>query len=346
MKKKIFSIVAVAACFTGHFVGAQELYNGSDPVGTVSYALPQTVISLEVEAVREDFHAGPYAKFAKKYLGIDVRQEDQTTCNIVAVTMNSYSEADPSRRYNVTLGKGQPNFLSLTNQGLISFGGARDAVTKWRFSHESEGDFSDRGVSSNLTSESTTLYTAVKQENRFGTMAVNQQMVVEKPLETRAKEAAEMIFSLREKKLDIVIGNTDATYSGEAMAAAVEELTRLEAEYMSMFLGYSDTQTQKMNYDIVPEAGVASQRYIAFRVSDTEGLVATDNVTGRPFILDLVPQTIVNATPSGKSSSVKVVYYKIPAVCSVKLSDGVNILLQSRVPVYQLGVESSIPIQQ
>ena len=37
-------------------------------------------------------------------------------------------------------------------------------------------------------------------------------------------------------------------------------------------------------------------------------------------------------------------YYRIPAVCTVKLMDGANLLLQSRMPVYQLGQESSLPV--
>jgi hypothetical protein len=36
-------------------------------------------------------------------------------------------------------------------------------------------------------------------------------------------------------------------------------------------------------------------------------------------------------------------YYRIPAICTVKLSDNGNLLLQDRVPIYQLGIESSIP---
>lgn len=48
--------------------------SAQDPVGTVSYALPQTTITIEVEAVREYFYAGPYAKYAQKYLGVDARQ--------------------------------------------------------------------------------------------------------------------------------------------------------------------------------------------------------------------------------------------------------------------------------
>ncbi len=336
--------MVAALVLSARSLGAQEIYTGSDPVGTISYALPQTVISLEVEAVKEDFHAGPYARYAKKYLGIDVRQEDESSCTISSVRMQPYSEADQSRRYSYTPGKTQTTFLALTSQGLVSFGGARTSETQWRFSNESKADFSERGVNSNLTSESATLYKNVKGDNGYSTVAVQQQMVVEKPLETRAKEAAETIFSLREKKMDIVTGDTDATYSGEAMAAAIDEINRLEKEYMSLFVGYSDLQTQQMNYDVVPSATAGSQRYVAFSVSDTEGLVAADNVSGKPYLLELVPEKI-SAAAGGKEAAAKVAYYRIPAVCTVRLTDGVNVLLQSRMPVYQLGIDSTIPVQ-
>ena len=38
------------------------------------------------------------------------------------------------------------------------------------------------------------------------------------------------------------------------------------------------------------------------------------------------------------------VYFRIPAVCTIKIKNGVEQLLQSRVPVYQLGQESSLPV--
>jgi hypothetical protein len=40
----------------------------------------------------------------------------------------------------------------------------------------------------------------------------------------------------------------------------------------------------------------------------------------------------------------EVVHYRIPAVCTVKIKNGADLLLQSRVPVYQLGQESSLPV--
>ncbi len=345
MKKTALLLPLAGVLFLTATASAQEIYLGSDPVGTVSYALPETVISLEVEAQKETFHAGPYARFAKKYLGTDARQADASSCRILSIKMVPYAEADQSRRFNIVPGKGQNTFLALTSQGLVSFGGARNAETQWRFAHDSESDFSAAGTSSNLTSESATLYKDVRGADGFSMVAVQQKMVVEKPLETKAAEAADMIFNLREKRMDIVTGNTDATYSGEAMSAALKEIDRLEKEYLSLFIGYTDISGQKMNYDVVPSPDAKSQRYIAFRVSDEEGLVSADNVSGKPYVLELKPEEIRNADAGGKGSSSKAIYYRIPAVCTVTLSDGMDILLQSRMPVYQLGTESSLPVQ-
>ena len=111
-----------------------------------------------------------------------------------------------------------------------------------------------------------------------------------------------------------------------------------------MFIGYSDFQTQRMKCDVVPEKDRKSQTYVAFRLSDADGIVSADNVSGKPYLLELIPQPVSQA--SGKASSAKgaVAIYRIPAICSVKLTDGVNPILQDRVAVYQLGIESYFPI--
>lgn len=315
--------------------------SAQDPVGTVSYALPKTAIVLEVEAVRENFYAGPYAKFAQKYLGVDARQEDQSTCTLSAVKMIPTIEADQNNRYFVTPDKNSMSFLALTSQGLIAVNdGNFGNGAEWRFASQAGADFSDKGVSSNLTSEATTLFRGV-DGNRVG---VQQSMVVQKSLEQRAQEAAEMIFELRKKRVQIVTGDTDATYSGEAMGAALAEIAALEKEYLSMFIGYSDFQTQKMKCDVVPEKDRKSQTYVAFRLSDTDGIVSADNMSGKPYLLELTPQPVSPAAGKGTAARGNVAVYRIPAICAVKLTDGVNPILQDRVAVYQLGVESYFPL--
>lgn len=321
--------------------------SAQDPVGTVSYALPQTTITIEVEAVREYFYAGPYAKYAQKYLGVDARQADQTTCTLSTVRMTPYIEADQNFRYYVNPDKTTQSFLSLTSQGLIAVNdGSFGESAEWRFTTQAGADFNGKGVSSNLTSEAATLYRGVKEDASYNRIAVQQNMVVQKSLEQRAKEAADMIFNLRQKRVQIVTGDTDATYSGEAMGAALKEISALEKEYMSMFIGYSDFQTQKLKCDVVPVKNRKSQTYVAFRISDTDGIVSADNMSGKPYLLEIVPQPIGEASGKGAQAKSNVAIYRIPAICTVRLSDGVTSFLQDRMAIYQLGTEGYFPLSK
>ncbi len=330
----------------GGSASAQNSASGVDPEGALVYSLPQTSVRLQVEAQKETFHAGPYAKYAQKYLGIEARQSDATAYSVVSVDMSPLVEADLATRYTVAPGAGVPTFLSMTSQGLVSVSFAASSDTKWRFPVAAKGDFSDKGLTSALTSESATLYRNVKSESSYNKVAIQQEMVVQKSLDAKAKEAAEMIFNLRKKRVQIVTGDTDATFSGEAMTSAINEISKLESEYMSMFIGYSEYSSQKMNYDVVPTNDNESQLYVAFRLSDSKGLVPADDLSGKPYLLEFVKQQV--AVPADKSVKSKgaVAHYRVPAVCTVKLTDGVNVLLQSRMAVYQLGVESTFPLSK
>lgn len=336
MKKTITA--TLAALLLSAVAGYAQASLGSDVSGTVSYALPSTVITLEVEAVVETFHAGPYAKYAQKYLGINAKTSDGSSVQVTNVKMTPSIEADPSARYQVSVAKGGASFLALTSQGLVCTGDAFGSSGEWRFPSVAKGDFTGKAISSNLTSEATTLYRSEDNSR----VAIQQDMIVQKSAETRAKETAETIVKLRNKKIAIATGDTDASFSGEALAAALAEIEDLEREYLSMFLGYSEYQTQKVKYDVVPDASQDRQVYVAFRLSDTAGLVPADDVSGKPYVLELVPQATASDGTAGLKGNVA--YYRIPATCTVKLRDGSDVLIQSRIPVYQLGTIGAITI--
>ncbi len=341
MKK--FAVVLLFMAFA-FFASAQT---SQDPQGYISYALPSTVITLDVEAVQETFYAGPYAKYAEKYLGIKVRTKDENTVQLTQIKMTPLIEADLGRRYAIDASKKGFNpsaVLKLSSTGLVSFVDASSVEESvWRFPLEVNSNFSDKGLSSNLTSESATLYRNEKKETVYNRVSVQQDMVVAKSLEQKAAEAADTILELRRHRLQIVTGDTDATYSGEAMAAALEELERLEKEYMTLFAGYSQFQNQRMKFDVIPEAGRENQMYIAFRLSDTKGLVPADDLTGKPVIMEIVAQEISQSGVNKRSGS-DLIYYRIPNISIIKLKEGTDLLLQGRVPIYQLGQESSVPL--
>ena len=347
MNNTLKLFLAIALMALPKLASAQK---NADPEGYLTYSLPSTSIVLEVEAVQERFHVGPYAKYAEKYLGIKARQKDETSFQLTEIKMTPLLEADQSRRYTVNVKKGQidATFLKLASVGLISFSDAKFGdESVWRFPTETQSDFAGKGVSSNLTSQSATLYRSDSKTSAYDKVAVRQDMLVEKTLEQRAAETAEMILKLRKQRLQIVTGDTDATYSGEAMGAAIAEITRLEEEYMMLFAGYSEYQTQKMRFEVIPDAANESNLYVAFRLSDTTGLVPADNLSGKPVIMEIVPQPFADTAVTleeEKNKKEVLAYYRIPAVCTVRLMDGANLLLQSRMPIYQLGRESSLPV--
>ena len=346
MKNRIKSLLLLAAITVSLTTYAQK---SADPQGALTYCLPSTTITLEVTALQECFYAGPYAKFAEKYFGVKAKSENSSSFRITDIKLIPSVEADLNARYSIMLEKGKidASFLKLSSSGLVSFADASaDRPTQWRFPVSVSGDFAGIGVMSNITSKDTELFMSDKKSASNKKVSVQQSMTVTKTLEQRAEEAANMILKLRQQRLQIVTGDTDATYSGEAMGAAIEELTRLEEEYMTLFFGYSETHTQKKNFDIIPEAERETQKYRAFRISDTSGLLPADNLSGKPVFIEFIPQEIkkIEEPVDVKKKPSVLAYYRIPAVCTVKLYEGADVLLQTRVSVYQLGVEASLPV--
>ncbi|MBO7118653.1 MAG: DUF4831 family protein [Bacteroidales bacterium] len=274
---------------------------------------PKTKLSFEVSAVQEKFYAGPYAEFAQKYLGVEAKKEDSSKATLTSVVMNYGSDTDAS------------------------------GVSVWSKPGFAKAGFESKGLTSNYTSEAATLYSA-----GAASRLVSQSMTVQKTPDQKAREAADMIFNLRRNRIQIITGDTDATYSGEAMKAAIDELTALEQEYLSLFLGNTVTEEQTVTFELSPSSDEKDQIYVIFRLSDEEGLLPAEELDGKPYYLDIVPQEIASAPfsdPRAISKAKATQTVRIPAICDVKVSDGVKPFLQSRIPVYQLGEDRVYPVQ-
>lgn len=346
MKKILFTAALAVAMICGANVPAQA-QESANPSGTILYSLPKTTIHLTVTAEKESFLAGPYAKYAQKYLGNEARTEDAESYSIKTVDIAPYIEADMDNCYtaNMTAKEAQSsNFIKFCSQGLIAMSDSYTGKSEaWRFPSIAGNEaFAGKGVSGNLTNATTTLYKSVKTDGGFSKVAVQQSEVVEKSLEKKAAEAAQTIFNLRKSRVQIITGDTDATYSGEAMKAALDEISRLEQEYLTLFYGITETSEQTMNFDVIPTTDNKKQMYIAFRISDTEGLLPAGNVDGRPVVLQLTKDGEIASQGGSMLSAAtaklkKSISYRTPATVTAKLIDGDVVILQTRFPVYQLG---------
>ncbi len=350
MKNTLKIVFVLALIFASTNSYSQILNPGEKiPAGAIVYSLPSTTIHLSVEAEFESFVAGPYARFAQKYLGVEARQESGETYKIKSVEMIPFVEADPSVNIALNLGNqrnASANFLEMIDQGLIiwsdSYAGKEQKMQYPTLRNEDL--FRKSVTASNLTNEQSTLYRTVRSSTGTERIAVQQSQVVEKSLEKRAEEVAGNIFHLRSKRLNIITGDTDATFSGDAMRAAIEEINRLEEEYLALFYGKRSNGSQRMTFDIVPDKDADKQIYIAFRLSESSGLLPANNLSGRPVVLELVPESAGSAYALDANTGKDAVVYRKPVMVNARLMDGQDLVIQSRIPVYQLGTLLSFPI--
>lgn len=313
---------------------------------SVVYSLPRTTLHLKVQARCQQFTAGPYAAYAKKYLGVEAPTQNSLHYSLQSVEVSPLLEADPAHVYQLSaaaLRGADLSLLQVTAQGLIIMADSPLAGdSRWRFAPPAEAP-SQAGMIDHLQQEHTTLYQAVEQEGQMVELPVQQTITVTKNPEQQAQEAARIIFQARTDRMKIVTGDTDATYAGEALGAAMAELRRVEAEYLRLFMGTTKVSTQSLSFDVVPEKD-RSQKYIAFRLSPTGGLTAPDDISGRPIVLELTAEAAMPTAAAPAPAADVVFYYRLPQVMQLRLLDGETPLLQTRVPVYQLGTLVQFPV--
>lgn len=323
MKKSIFLLAALLCVAVNGSAAEPKAAN---------YSLPRTVISFRVEVQQEIFHAGPYARYAQKYLGVAARLADASTSRLVNVRISSAEEADPTAVYALPSGASAA-LTALTAQGLVAVAPGSEPVS-WRFKPASRAQFS--GIPSNLTRAQSTL------KGSAGT-AVKQNALVEKTAEQKAKEVADRIFEIRDYRYRILVGDTDATYSGEAMKATMDELSKMEKELTELFLGKSEYVKLYGTFETVPDPANENQIYIPFRISDEQGPVGPDNMEGKAYYFRLVSEA-VSTGDSQKAKAPASIVYRIPAVCTCTLFDASATVAQTRIPVSQLGTLALYPI--
>lgn len=323
-------------------LAAALLLPGALKAQEITYALPRTTLTIVVEVRQESFFAGPYAAYAKQMLNMSVRDQDAVTSEVTRVEIRPGLEADPQAWY--TCEPDNATLLALSAQGLVSLGGGAGESTRWRFLPGLRADFSDKGLTVPEKESTVIVYQEIQTDTAVVSIPVEHKVLVEKSLEDKASDAAEMILAVRRDRLNIASGNTDASYSGEAMGQALQELGRIEEEYMALFRGYSIFRTRTYTFEVIPASSGAVQRQMLFCLTD-DGPVETFDPLGTPYYLQIDAD---GALPEEESADRKKgrtgVRYRIPMVCRVALSRRNETLLQTRIPVYQLGREATLYI--
>jgi len=125
----------------------------------------------------------------------------------------------------------------------------------------------------------------VEYEDAMTPLPINKISTAVQTTEEQAASTAEMIFSLRKHRLDLITGEAGEHVFGAGLKAALDEIARIEKECLDMFYGTKSYSESLHSFSVVIDS--TKNEYMVCRFSDNEGVVAADNLAGKPVIIKI-----------------------------------------------------------
>lgn len=355
-KKWLFTFVFTIGFFSGFSQKAvYQLPISSENVisnPTFFYALPKTVIKVDVTVTKVTETRGLYADYAEKLLGIkDVCKENKTNYKLKDVKVSSLTIPDENLQYVVELSANQvkTNFLLDLNQRKIATETINYAELQKPITNTTSifNPFVD--VISTQTSET---YTETKIINGVVTQVpVSQTKTVTKTTAQQAQEAADFIEKIKTNRYEIISCSQEVAYTKDAFEFVVNQLNNLEKQYLELFLGTQMAEESSVSYLLIPNPDYGT--IPAFSVSPSAGVSASMTKTNaHNYYLKIETQlsnsqrVTFNETVASKPKYVVPNGFRIrksvPAFVKLIHGDTEEMNFGS-FPIYQYGIIETIP---
>ncbi|MGQ7870589.1 DUF4831 family protein [Sunxiuqinia sp. sy24] len=341
---KTYVLVALILVSTTVF-GFQKDDKKSDenlavPVEGVIYSLPRTGVRIHVKAKQEKFFHGPYFQYAEALLGIkNAASSDFERWIITDIKIETFSEPDPKQVYKAMGGSGA--MLSLTESGVLA-GINSDAVPA------AESYAVSTFLGDTQTPDLPFLDLSLNPFYELGDSATSRAIVT-KSIEEKAQEAAHTVTKLRKRRFkSLANAYEEQLPDGCAYELMVEELDKLEEEYVGLFVGKSFTKSFEYSFDFIPgESDVSGE--VAFRFSENKGVLPKTDLSGKPILVDMNKLDDLSSAQDKLKNSANVaagqsgIYYRIPGKAEIKVLNGLNTMAVARTTVAQFGSVAPFP---
>ena len=324
------------------------------------YYLPKTVIKVEIDATQKIIKKGIYSDYAEKYLGIkDVTDDDKIEWYLTDININTLSEADSNQVYLLKArNKSIANNINLSNDGvLLSINQANNEINTINdetdknisYVNNNEIAFTNLSVNKYFANVSDTSYKVVKRDSVFIKVPVLSNKVIGKTFENKAEEIANTILDLREERISLISGDYNTFPDGNAMKQLIEESYKLEAEYLSLFIGKTYEVKNKYTFYFIPDSCNIKKINTLCFFSKNNGIVS-NNLSGcYPIIIQISEQGITNSIenfkikPGKKKKNNNGIYYRIPDIAIVNIYDDNQIIASKKILISQLGTINLLP---
>jgi hypothetical protein len=325
--------------------------------GSIVYSLPMTVLNIRIDLERVTEMPGPYARYASDLLGLSkVIMNESEHWSIKAVHVVSQQEADPSEYYVIAANSlYETNALSLKKEGLIldlnpAIYAPSRSQTTGNGSDLNDFQTYDLGANEYFRIQRDTAYKNVSLDTSF----VRIPYLVEKKkrlsTDQLAEKAAARLMELREGKVLILTGESNVFPQSEA---ALNEINRLEKEYLELFAGKRWTESRSLTFQVVPKKEMTGNPQQLFRFSMEAGPLTGNQPGGVPVTINFTPEqktkelTVVKNAPSETEENAVQppagLFYRVPDVVGVTVNQGNDVFYSSRKLIFQFGNVIELP---
>ena len=273
----------------------------------VTYSLPKTSLVITAEITQVTCKAGPYYKYAEKYLGVkDAVMSDHVYYELSKVYLQNKGVPDEANTYIVEFKpKTTAPFVYLTDDGLLCTINADYSPT------ESVVAVAKRSAQ------------AAEKEQVPALMT--EELLMAGSVTRQAEVAARQIYKLRETRMDILSGEADnMPPDGEAMKIVLQQLTDQEQALTALFVGEKHRKTTFHETRIVPD----------------------DDLGGTPIYLSLHAINRAPALDpkeaEKKEKAMKGIIYNVPGKADARIEMGDKQLYRGEVQVVQFGSHEAL----
>lgn len=293
-----------------------------------TYCLPKTAVRFVITATCTTRHAGPYAQYAERFLGIeDAISEDVDSWTLDSITATTYSLPDTSETYTIEFNpKTSAPLVTLSPEGIL-------------LAINDEGDYAytlpEGGVRN------------IEVANPDPADHYSEDFLRAGSMVKKAEILAEEIYDIREKRMLIAGGEADFNPTdGEQLRLMLERQDAKEAALKTLFTGTISKKVYTYTIDYTPRKTKDSQ--ILFRFSERLGLVDNDDLAGEPYTLTLTDETTRPQAPTDNAATAKSkkkkpaktdtdVCYRMPGRGRLIIADSKHKVYEQSFPVAQFG---------
>ena len=308
------------------------------------YALPQTVLKIDLLIEKIQQQKGPLSAFTQEYLGTsDFIESNKVSYRVLNVLVDQFAEPDPEQIYYVQFPASRPKDaepigFKLTPLGTLLAFDAESGQETMAYSSDVNQTIilADQEDGFNYFAE----YNRRKKVDTIirkitiDTVTIDRFLFktswVDKSLKEKANEAAIQIAKIRESRFNLITGYQEVNY-GESMKYMDQQLKLLEKEYLALFLGkeLKTTETQTV-YFVPSQENNSKVLYTGSDGGSIELKLTNSGVTGK-----------LPAKPLEKQDNI---YYRIPESTLVEITENGSIHYKRKIPISQYGVVAAAPL--